>query len=336
MTVNEVLFRKGHQTLRPFSNSAAITCRSYSLPLQRVVTDFAADLPYARTSIKVKEHYGINLSASSIRQTTMIHAQALYENENLTISPNSCQDVKTIIAEMDGCMVPIVEINEENDDRRKGKALVWKELKLCLAHPVGSNDPFFGGTFSGGVNTAGKQLHHCAKLAGFGEDTQLHAVGDGAKWIADQVGEQFGVNGSYLIDFFHLCDYLSEAAPNNEEVEGSWYKEQKALLKAGQAKQVIDHLRTRIEPDEEGPVYKCYRYMTNRKEQLFYKNALKKKLPIGSGEIESAHRYVIQHRFKLAGAWWKSDNIDYMLSLQLNRANRFWDNYWDNLANIAA
>ncbi len=251
----------------------------------------------------MKEHYGINLSASSIRQTTMTHAQSLYENENLTVLSNSCQDVKTIIAEMDGCMVPVVEINEENDDKRKGKTLLWKELKLGLAHSVGSNDPFFGGTFSGGVEKAGEQLHHCAKLAGFGEDTPLHAVGDGAKWIAEQVKEQFGANGSYLIDFFHLCDYLSEAAPKNEEVEGSWYKEQKAWLKVGQVQPVIDALKTRIEPNEDGPVYKCYRYMINRKDQLFYKDALKKKLPIGSGEIESAHRYVIQHRLKLAGAW---------------------------------
>lgn len=306
------------------------------MPLQRVVTDFSADLPYARAVIKVKEHYGINLSASSIRQTTMTHAQALHENEGLTGLPSDCQGIKTIIAEMDGCMVPVVETNEENDDKRKGKTLFWKELKLCLAHSVGSNDPFFGGTFSGGVDKAGEQLSHCAKLAGFGEKTQLHAVGDGAKWIADQVEEQFGVNGSYLIDFFHLCDYLSAAAPDNEEVEGAWYKEQKSLLKTGQAKQVIDALKTRIEPDPEGPVYKCHRYMTNRKEQLFYKETLKNNLPIGSGEIESAHRYVVQHRFKLAGAWWKSDSIDYMLSLQLNRANCFWDDYWDNLAKIAA
>ena len=306
------------------------------MPLQRVVTDFAADVPYARAVIKVKEHYSIDLSASSIRQTTMTHAQALHENEDLTRLPSDCQDMKTIIAEMDGCMVPVVEINEDNNDKRKGKRLLWKELKLCLAHSVGSNDPFFGGTFSGGVDKAGEQLSHCAKLAGFGENTQLHAVGDGAKWIADQVEEQFGANGSYLIDFFHLCDYLSAAAPGNEEVEGSWYKEQKSLLKTGQAEQVFDALKTRIEPDEDGPVYQCYRYMTNRKEQLFYKETLKNKLPIGSGEIESAHRYVVQHRFKLAGAWWKSDSIDYMLSLQLNRANCYWEDYWDNLEKIAA
>ena len=34
---------------------------------------------------------------------------------------------------------------------------------------------------------------------------------------------------------------------------------------------------------------------------------LKKELPIGLGEIESAHRYVIQRCLKIAGAWWKEE-----------------------------
>lgn len=301
------------------------------------MTDFAADLPYAKATIKVKEHYGINLCTSRIRLITLEHAQQLYENESTGIFPNRSQPADVIIAEMDGCMVPVVDINPESQDKRKGKNLLWKELKLCLAHAAGSNTPFFGGTFSGGVDQAGEQLHHSAKLAGLGENTQLHAVGDGAKWIADQVEEQFGAHGSYLIDFFHLCEYLSEAAPQNEAVQDAWYTEQKALLKTGQAEQVIESLKTRIKPnDDEDPVYKCHRYMSNRKDQLFYKEALQQELPIGSGQIESAHRYIVQHRFKLPGAWWKSENIDYMLSLQINRANGFWDDYWDNQALMAA
>ena len=172
-----MLFRELHQTLRPFSSRAGVSCRSYSLPLQRVVTDFAADLPYVKAVTKVKEHYGISLSASSIRQVTMTHAQALYDNENLNVLPACREKIGTIIAEMDGCMVPVVQVNEDNDDKRKGKTLVWKELKLCLAHSAGSNDPFFGGTFSRGVNKAGHQLHHCAKLVGFGEKKQVTCRG---------------------------------------------------------------------------------------------------------------------------------------------------------------
>ncbi|PKM13433.1 MAG: hypothetical protein CVV13_01590 [Gammaproteobacteria bacterium HGW-Gammaproteobacteria-3] len=50
------------------------------------------------------------------------------------------------------------------------------------------------------------------------------------------------------------------------------------------------------------------RYIKNHSHQLDYKTALAQGLPIGSGEIESAHRYVIQQRLKLSGAWWTPDN----------------------------
>jgi hypothetical protein len=55
----------------------------------------------------------------------------------------------------------------------------------------------------------------------------------------------------------------------------------------------------------------------------------------GYGEIERAHRYVIQQRLKLPGAWWKADNVESMLALRVVRANEDWDQYWDTLAAAA-
>jgi hypothetical protein len=60
-----------------------------------------------------------------------------------------------------------------------------------------------------------------------------------------------------------------------------------------------------------------------------YPGALDQGLPIGSGEIESAHRYIIQQRLKLPGAWWTPDNVDSMLALRIIRANNKWDEYWN-------
>jgi hypothetical protein len=51
-------------------------------------------------------------------------------------------------------------------------------------------------------------------------------------------------------------------------------------------------------------------------------------LPIGSGEIESAHRYIAQQRLKLPGAWWRVDHAEYMLALRINRRNGDWAAYW--------
>jgi hypothetical protein len=53
-------------------------------------------------------------------------------------------------------------------------------------------------------------------------------------------------------------------------------------------------------------------------------------LPIGSSAIEGAHRYVIQSRLKLAGAWWKLNNAKHMLALRVCRANGDWGPYWES------
>ena len=81
-------------------------------------------------------------------------------------------------------------------DQRKGKKLQWKEAKICLAHPQGSRTLVYGGTLQGDVATAGQKLFDCAKQAGFGRGTHVHAVGDGAPWIAAQVEDQFGAQGN--------------------------------------------------------------------------------------------------------------------------------------------
>ncbi|MHB8167877.1 MAG: ISKra4-like element ISTvi1 family transposase, partial [Sulfuricella sp.] len=57
--------------------------------------------------------------------------------------------------------------------------------------------------------------------------------------------------------------------------------------------------------DSEAPVRQCHRYLNHRVDQLDYQNALARELPIGSGEIESAHRHIVQRRLKLPGAWWR-------------------------------
>ena len=80
--------------------------------------------------------------------------------------------------------------------------------------------------------------------------------------------------------------------------------------------------------DSEAPVRQCHRYLSHRLEQLNYQSALMRDLPIGSGEIESAHRYIVQQRLKRPGALWHAANADHLLALRLNRANRQWDAYW--------
>lgn len=61
------------------------------------------------------------------------------------------------------------------------------------------------------------------------------------------------------------------------------------------------HLEIASKTDDKWPVRKCFRHLANRLDQLDYKAAIETGLPIGSGEIESSHRHVIQERFKTQG-----------------------------------
>lgn len=138
------------------------------------------------------------------------------------------------------------------------------------------------------------------------------------------------------IDFYHLCEYLAAAAPRtNKQQQKNWLKKQKTALKKNQVIKVLNDLSTRIEPehiaDKFAPVRVCYRYIKNRLEYINYKGAIDANLPIGSGKIESAHRYVIQKRLKLTGSWWTIKNADNMLALRILRVNNDWQSYWLNL-----
>ena len=106
-------------------------------------------------------------------------------------------------------------------------------------------------------------------------------------------------------------------------------------MKNCQVRQVINSLEMFMEnpdvPGDQAPVRACLRYINNRPCQFSYKRALEEELPIGSGEVESAHRHVIQDRLKRSGAWWTEENAQRMLNLRTLRANANWGSYWSML-----
>ncbi len=80
--------------------------------------------------------------------------------------------------------------------------------------------------------------------------------------------------------------------------------------------------------ERKAAVVAASRYIENHRQYLDYRGALEKGLPIGSGEVESGHRVVVQKRLKISGAWWNPKQAEKMLALQECRANGEWEAYW--------
>ncbi len=336
--VIEPLWRNGTGIERPFSALAGVSCRCRSLPLQRVMTDVGADDACGRVPDKLKEPDGIERPVSPMQRTTAPHAHRLDEPEAArAIGPGTAAGV-ICVGELDGSRVPVVEPSPEAEDKRQGKVLSWTEVRLNRVHPQGSVTPLFGGNVAGGVEESGRQGWRCAAKAGFGPGSQLQAVGDGAPWRANQVELQLGTQGSDWVDFFPLCESLGAAstvcAPDHPQ---AWRDVQKDRLKANPAAAVLDTLAPFVQADnDDDPVTACDRSRRNRLDQLDSQGALQRGLPMGSGEIESAHRYLIQERLKLPGAGGSPDPIETLLALRLNRANREWEAYWRGVEKEAA
>ena len=338
--IEEQSFRRkkdGHQ-LRPFSLRAGVSSRRYSLPLQRALTDFGADAPFAEVVKKMREHYGVEVSASAAREMTESHGERMRQQQEDQLIGRLGPEAgwERVITEADGSLIPVVRndaVGEvEGADRRKRKELIWREARLCLAHEPGRVRARYAATL-GDVQATGARWLDCVVRAGAGAKTQIHCVGDGAAWIALQAEQSFGQQATYLVDFYHVSEYLSAAAeviaPGSAR---AWLKWQQARLKENDLDAVLAQLRPHLEParkpDAEAPVRVCHRYLINQREHLDYKSALTQNLPIGSGEVESGHRYVIQARLKRPGAWWKEENAEKMLALRINRANDEWESYW--------
>lgn len=325
--------RRGRAEVRVFSPGAQIGHRKCSTPLQRAMVDFGSEHSFGRAARDLKEHYGIEVPVSSIVRAEYRHGAQCAEFERQSEN----EPVGTLVCEMDGSMIPIVE-NEPGEgprkDRRKHKETVWKEAKLSAVERQEDGTVGYAATM-GCVEEAGLELYGLTLRAGATESTPIHGVGDGAVWIKNQFDDLFGDRSNYLIDFFHLCEYLAGAAPGcRPEKPESWINVQRKRMKENQMEKVLEELRKYLEPSstprEQAPVRQCYDYINNRPDQYNYKEALEKELPIGSGLIESGHRHVIQQRLKISGAWWKKNNAQTMLNLRVLRANGAWDAYWES------
>jgi hypothetical protein len=343
--------RRG-RLLRPFCGRAQVRPRGYSTLLQRVLTDFGAEHSFAQAETRVQEHYGIAVSPSSARRISLAHGTQI---ASLAPAPPPPTPVETLVTEMDGSFIPLVEYDPPPVaalaavpvDRRKCKRLLWKEVRLCAARALGSRQTLYDATL-GSVLEAALAWEAVAQRAGLGPKTRVHGVGDGAEYLCASFGERFGAQGRYLLDFWHVSDYLAAAAAGcaGAAASGAWLDRQQARLKTNDAHSVLSELAGHIEPevprararraDEPSPtpVRDAHRYLSARREQLDYAGALAAGLPIGSGLIEGGHRHVVQARLKRSGAWWLEGNARSMLALRVARANGDWPRYWNQLPSL--
>ena len=319
--------------LRPLPGRLGVTPRGRSRRLQRVLTDFGCEQSFARAAGSVLEHYGLAIGVSAVRDATLAHAQRAQDEleehyaESFRVLP--AVGPAHVIAEADGTMICTVEAGPKKGKRPRQ----WQEMRLVAAQAKDRRTTVYGATF-GSVEETGRRWGHVTRAAGWGLNSRIHAVGDGAEWIQLQSREVFGQPARFLCDFFHVSEYLAAAAPVcRPHQPDQWRHTQQDRLKRGAASRVIaalaEHLEAQGTRDEDAPVRQGHRYLGNRLDALDYPGALALGLPIGSGLIKSGHRHGLQARLKKAGTAWLPKHADQIAHLRVLRANHQWLSFWN-------
>jgi len=151
-------------------------------------------------------------------------------------------------------------------------------------------------------------------------------------------------NACFALDIHHLEEklwdvgrtYLKEGSDELHE----WVDELMALLYKGHAEKLLARLeemkkqlsiRAKRDKAKLDALNKVIKYMEKRIEMMQYKKFLDEDLPIASGIIEGAARYVVGERMDCSGMRWIPERAEALLHLRCIELNGDWNDFiqWD-------
>ncbi|MCP4629555.1 MAG: hypothetical protein GY850_39535 [bacterium] len=340
----------GSPPAKPLIDDMHITHRGRSDTVKRALSEFGSDESFDAARQKVKEHYHIDVGTSTVDRTTKAIAleASAYLARKLSSGGRDTAEhgtpghtpVSTGLVELDGSEARTAHLSviEESDERtpvynnpKKHKIIKWRDIRLGFARSLEqTHDKIFVGKMDSYPEVIG-QLRCAAEFIGMTSDTVMIGVADGGIGLSEELLRQFPTM-QFILDKPHLRNHLYETAEKlgiDQKARATWVEPRLQDISRGQVDAILSEL---VREQATTPCHRVQRligYLTRFKEAVSYEQFKDQGYPIGSGEIESAHKSIPQKRLKLPGATWHPDSINPMLALRLVKANEWWDDFWE-------
>lgn len=154
----------------------------------------------------------------------------------------------------------------------------------------------------------------------------------------ERAARKLGVEITIVLDIVHVLEYLWRAAyafhkDGTPEAE-SWVEHQLVKLLSGRSGgDIAKSMRLMVkshglDATAARPVEKAAGYLVKHTRLLHYDRALAGGLPIATGVIEGACRYLVQDRMGRTGARWSLAGAEAILRLRALRTSGDFDDYW--------
>jgi hypothetical protein len=137
-----------------------------------------------------------------------------------------------------------------------------------------------------------------------------------------------------ILDFYHAAQNLWKGArawlDGRTRQAQHWFAAARRRLRRGQADQVLADIAAALALDglpasARKTLENLYTYLETHRDHIDYARFKELGLPIGSGMVESACKWLIQQRFKGVGMRWSEEGFNHLLHLRLAWVNGRFD-----------
>ena len=141
-----------------------------------------------------------------------------------------------------------------------------------------------------------------------------------------------------ILDWYHVVDHLWATAHNlwgetQKQKSEKWVEPLKDLLWEGKPIEVLDRIREHAlkRKKNQSPLWELHTYLFNNKDFMRYPEYRSKGYYIGIGAIESANKYVVANRMKMAGMRWSIQKENSLIWLRCKYFEDQWDSTWEQI-----
>ena len=175
------------------------------------------------------------------------------------------------------------------------------------------------------------------RLLGAAHAQVVAFIDDGAPWIwgrSERIRQQAEIPAKRWVeglDFYHASEHLHktiELCRDRSAAERTqWYERLRHTLRTDPAG--VDKVIEALQPEARGRRTKklndAIHYFVKHRERMRYVALDRRRLPVGSGPVESAIRRVINLRFKAPSIFWEADTVGDLMHLRAAFKAGRWD-----------
>ena len=304
-------------------------------------------------AIQMLERKGLKIGTSTLERIASATAYsdislrdaALSSAMDLPISPDAPLAGKRIRASIDGGRTRTRKKKKgrKTNKGRHGFETAWKEPRILVIDLINENGTYDSLRFPlydvliADADACFNLLIGYLRFLGAAHCEIFEFVSDGAEWIWNRVDQmlvqaEIPISKAFLIlDFYHASEHLFGAVElckslSKKERDQLYMKLRHTLRHdPNGVSQVIEHLQGMAITRRGKKMKEAIRYFQNHTDHMEYAHLDDMNLPIGSGQVESAVRRVINLRFKSNGTFWKEETAERLMHLRAQFKTGRWE-----------